>query len=137
MTPIHIRLIGNSFCLLVPPSARGRLAASGRGVLRTAISLRAEAERLRNCRYQAKRRGSTIRLLLLKLGVDVEGGRMPEERVPNPEQDPAQAAAHVASAHEILNALQEKIGEHPELAAAINKLEMALSILAVQTGGLI
>jgi hypothetical protein len=55
----------------------------------------------------------------------------------NPEQDPVQAAAHIASAHQILKALQEKIGEHPELGAAITKLEMALNILAVQTGGLL
>ena len=56
---------------------------------------------------------------------------------PKSEQDPAQAAAHVASAHQILKALQEKIGEHPELGAAITKLEMALNVLAVQTGGLL
>jgi hypothetical protein len=55
----------------------------------------------------------------------------------NPEQDPAQAAAHIASAHNILKALQEKIGKHPEIGAAITKLEMALNILEVQTGGLL
>jgi hypothetical protein len=59
----------------------------------------------------------------------------PSER--NPEQNPVQAAVHIASAHQILKALQEKIGEHPELGAAITKLEMALNILAVQTGGLL
>jgi len=53
------------------------------------------------------------------------------------EQDSAQAAVHVANAHQILKALQEKIGEHPELGAAITKLEMALNILAVQTGGML
>ena len=52
----------------------------------------------------------------------------------SPEQDPAQAAAHIAGAHQILKALQEKIGEHPEIGAAITKLEMALNILAVKTG---
>ena len=55
----------------------------------------------------------------------------------NSAQDPAQAAAHIASAHQMLKTLQERIGEHPELATAINKLEMALSILAVQTCGLL
>jgi hypothetical protein len=55
----------------------------------------------------------------------------------NPEQDSVQAAAHVASAQQILQVLQKKIGEHPELGAAITKLEMALNILAVQTGGLL
>ena len=53
---------------------------------------------------------------------------------PNPEQDPAQAAAQIAGAHQILKSLQEKLGEHPEIGAAITKLEMALNILAVKTG---
>ncbi len=54
-----------------------------------------------------------------------------------PEQDATQAAAHIASAHQILKALQEKIGKHPELGEAITKLEMALNDLAVQTGGML
>jgi hypothetical protein len=63
---------------------------------------------------------------------------METQRESKPEQDhPAQAAAHIAGAHQILKALQEKIGEHPELGAAITKLEMALNVLAVQTGGLL
>jgi hypothetical protein len=33
--------------------------------------------------------------------------------------------------------LPEKIGEHPEIGAAITKLEMALNDLAIQTGGLL
>jgi hypothetical protein len=54
------------------------------------------------------------------------------------EQDSAQAAAgHVAGAHEILIALQEKIGKHPEIGAAITKLEMALNVLEIKTGGLL
>jgi hypothetical protein len=51
-----------------------------------------------------------------------------------PEHDPAQAAAHIAGAQQILKALQAKIGEHPEIGAAITKLEMALNLLAVKTG---
>ncbi len=47
------------------------------------------------------------------------------------------AAAHIASAQQILKALQETIGKHPELGVAITKLEMALNILAVKTGGLL
>jgi hypothetical protein len=63
---------------------------------------------------------------------------METPREPKPEQDnPAQAAAHIASAHQILKALQERIGAHPELGAAITKLEMALNDLAVQTGGML
>ena len=61
---------------------------------------------------------------------------MPAENEPKPQQDTTQAAAHIASAHQILKALQEKIGEHPEIGVAITKLEMALNDLAVQTGGL-
>lgn len=62
---------------------------------------------------------------------------MPTPSEQKPEQDTAQAAAHVATAHQILKSLQEKIGEHPEIGAAITKLEMALNVLAVQTGGLL
>ncbi len=55
----------------------------------------------------------------------------------NPQPDSAQAAAQVASAKQMLKSLQEKIGQHPELAAAILKLEMALNLLAIETGGLL
>jgi len=34
-------------------------------------------------------------------------------------------------------ALQAKIGQHPEIGQAVTKLEMALNVLAVQTGGLL
>ncbi len=54
---------------------------------------------------------------------------------PNSEQEPAQAVAYIASAHQILKALHEEIGRHPEIGAAITKLEMALNILAVKTAG--
>jgi hypothetical protein len=59
----------------------------------------------------------------------------PNER--NPKPNPSQAEAHIKSAHQILKALQEKIGKHPEIGAAITKLEMALNDLAIQTGGLL
>jgi hypothetical protein len=62
---------------------------------------------------------------------------MPIPTEGKPEQDPAQAAEHVASAHQILKELQKKVGNHPELGEAITKLEMALNILAIQTGGLL
>ena len=55
----------------------------------------------------------------------------------NPESSQAKAEAHIKSAHEILKALQKKIGEHPEIGAAITKLEMALNDLAIQTGGVL
>ncbi|MBZ5704306.1 MAG: hypothetical protein LAN63_03065 [Acidobacteriia bacterium] len=44
---------------------------------------------------------------------------------------------HVAEAHHLLKALQDKIGQHPELAEAITKLEVALSILTVKTAGML
>jgi hypothetical protein len=62
---------------------------------------------------------------------------MPTQPDQKPEQDTTQAAAHVASAHQILKTLQDKLGEHPEIGAAITKLEMALNDLAVQTGGML
>ena len=74
--------------------------------------------------------------MLIKLEVQETSG-MENRSERNPEQDPAQAAAHIASAHQILKALQEEIGEHPELGAAILKLEMALNILTIKTGGLL
>jgi len=55
----------------------------------------------------------------------------------NPDSNPAEAEAHIKSAHQILKTLQEKMGEHPEIGAAITKLEMALNDLAVGTGGLL
>ena len=54
-----------------------------------------------------------------------------------PESGQQQAAEHVAGAHQLLKALQERIGEHPEIGQAVNKLEMALAILGVQTGGML
>ena len=51
--------------------------------------------------------------------------------------DSSSAATHISSAQQILKALQSKIGEHPELGAAITKLEMALNDLAIQTGGML
>jgi hypothetical protein len=57
----------------------------------------------------------------------------------DPKHQPSQlqAAEHVAAAHELLKALQEKIGEHPEIGQAVNRLETALAILGVQTGGML
>jgi hypothetical protein len=59
----------------------------------------------------------------------------PDEREPKP--DAAQAAEHIAGAHKILKALQEKIAHYPEIAEAILKIEMALNILEIKTGGIL
>jgi len=55
---------------------------------------------------------------------------------PNRDSGALQAAEHVAGAHDLLKALQDKTGEHPEIGQAINKLEMALAILEVKTAGM-
>ncbi len=55
----------------------------------------------------------------------------------NPKSNPAKVEEHIKSAQQILKALQEKIGEHPEIATALTKLELALYDLAIQTGGLL
>jgi hypothetical protein len=56
---------------------------------------------------------------------------------PKPGSDPRQAVEHVAGAHRLLKALQDKLGEHPEIGQAVNKLEMALAILEIKTGGML
>ncbi|HXY15156.1 MAG TPA: hypothetical protein VEI26_11710 [Terriglobales bacterium] len=58
-----------------------------------------------------------------------------ERGSPSPQTTPA--IEHVSSAHELLQSLRKRIGEHPELAEAIVKLETALSILTVKTGGML
>lgn len=50
---------------------------------------------------------------------------------------PCQAAEEVAGAQDLLKALQEKVGQHPEIGQAIHKLELALAMLEVQTGGML
>jgi hypothetical protein len=47
------------------------------------------------------------------------------------------ALHHVSHARSLLIGLQERIGDHPELAQAITKLETALSLLTLETGGLL
>ena len=54
-----------------------------------------------------------------------------------PDSSPQQAAEHVAEAHTLLKTLQGKVAEHPEIGQAIHKLELALAILEVQTGGML
>jgi hypothetical protein len=52
---------------------------------------------------------------------------------------PIEAAKHVAGARHLLTSLRHKIGAdaHPELEEAITKLEVALSILTIETGGML
>jgi hypothetical protein len=47
------------------------------------------------------------------------------------------AAQHVAEAHRILNGLRQQLDRHPDLEQAIANLEMALSLLTTNTGGML
>lgn len=61
---------------------------------------------------------------------------MPLQPESKPSSKDSPVVEHVSGAHELLNALRKRIGEHPELAEAITKLETALSMLTVKTGGM-
>lgn len=66
----------------------------------------------------------------------------PESAGPNASQKPEaksspEVAEHVAEAHRILNDLRQQSVKHPDLDAAIGRLEMALSILTTKTGGML
>jgi len=63
---------------------------------------------------------------------------MPEDQ-PKTKQGPEPTSTHenVAGAHTLLKALQDRIGQHPELGEAITKLEMALNSLTLKTGGML
>lgn len=50
---------------------------------------------------------------------------------------PPNAADHVAEAHRRLSMLRKQLEVHPDLEAAIERLEMALSILTTKTGGML
>jgi len=48
-----------------------------------------------------------------------------------------QAAEHVAEARRRLISMRRELDRHPDLEAAIERLEMALSILTTKTGGML
>ncbi|HZE24173.1 MAG TPA: hypothetical protein VE054_09280 [Blattabacteriaceae bacterium] len=53
------------------------------------------------------------------------------------EQPLSEPIQHITGAHQLLTSLSEKFGAiHPELNEAITKLELALSALTVNTGGM-
>lgn len=54
----------------------------------------------------------------------------------SPQQNP-QAAEYVAEAHQRLTVLRQQLDKHPDLEAAIERLEMALSVLTTRTGGML
>lgn len=65
---------------------------------------------------------------------------MEPERPPGtqePESSQGDAAQQVAHAHRLLKGLRDRLEGHPELDEAIETLEMALSKLALNTGGML
>jgi hypothetical protein len=53
------------------------------------------------------------------------------------EQPLTEPIQHITGAHQLLKSMSEKFGAiHPELNEAITKLELALSALTVNTGGM-
>lgn len=47
----------------------------------------------------------------------------------------AEAIQHITEAHQVLSKLRQELDKHPAVEEAIQKLEMALAILSVKTGG--
>ena len=54
----------------------------------------------------------------------------------SPEQNP-NAAEDVAEAHRRLTSLRKEFDKHPDLEAAIERLEQALAVLTTKTGGML
>jgi predicted translin family RNA/ssDNA-binding protein len=53
-----------------------------------------------------------------------------------PEQQ-AEAKQHLEEAHRLLDNLRTRLDKHPELEEAILKIETALNLLTVSTGGML
>jgi hypothetical protein len=64
----------------------------------------------------------------------------PEDSSPapaRPEQTTPDATEYVAEAHRMLSNLRQQDIKHPDLDAAIGRLELALSLLTTRTGGML
>ena len=64
---------------------------------------------------------------------------MTDKPTAEPRQQHAEAVQHIAEAHRILHKLRQEADKHPApreaIVEAMQKLEMALAILSVKTGG--
>lgn len=60
-----------------------------------------------------------------------------ESQKQEPNQVDLTAAEHVEEAKRRLNALRNQLDKHPDLEAAIERLELALSILTTKSGGML
>jgi hypothetical protein len=56
---------------------------------------------------------------------------------PTPSQSHGEAVQHIREARSLLKSLRDKLDKHPELEDAIERLEMALSVLTVKTGAML
>ena len=62
----------------------------------------------------------------------------PDSPDPQSHHTPAPGAAeHVAEAHRLLSGLRQQLDQHPDLEEAIAKLEAALNILTIKSGGML
>ena len=61
----------------------------------------------------------------------------PETEQKWPDDRHEQAVKDVAEAHRLLDALRSQIDQHPDLEAAIVKLELALENLTIKSGGML
>jgi hypothetical protein len=61
----------------------------------------------------------------------------PDQSNQPPHAEQMKAVAQVAEAHSLLTALRKELDQHPELEEAIRKLEMALSVLTLESGGML
>jgi predicted translin family RNA/ssDNA-binding protein len=52
-------------------------------------------------------------------------------------EEQAKAAQHLKEAHQLLSGLRKTLNNHPELEEAIRKLETALNLLTVKSGGML
>jgi hypothetical protein len=71
--------------------------------------------------------------------MEAKPGLEPKEKPQADDLRPVDAAEHVTGARHLLTSLRHKLGadSHPELEEAITKLEVALSLLTVKTGGML
>jgi hypothetical protein len=61
-----------------------------------------------------------------------EDNASPRKSEPTPD-----VAENVAEAHRRLTSLRQQLDKHPDLEAAIERLELALSVLTTRTGGML
>jgi hypothetical protein len=64
---------------------------------------------------------------------------MPPENNASPEnlEHTPNAVEYVAEAHRRLTSMRKELDKHPDLEAAIERLELALSVLTTKTGGML